>query len=556
MKDHITRNVLIGAVLLIAITIGIGYSYAFFTTKVNVKGNVEEMKVTAGAMELTFQESNNISLPKAKPGDTATKDFTVANTGTMNVDTTYNIKLVFPTAESITFKEEDLQYSLVEYSDSTYSTPKDNGLNKTGFINTGTVKDQEMYLATKITPPEIGIYHYYRLTITFANLDTPQDYNKGAIFNAKINVDNNKDAKLYSKGTPFTDIIVANATDIADDNTDEHNLRYYGPNATVKNYIYFNCEDYNFKEPTNDEDTYANQAKAKNCEKWRIIGLMNNVETESKGTQNLVKIIRDEQLPRTASDSTKTFSWDNKNASTGAETETASGKNDWTTAELMYLLNPDNETHTLNSKTANNSLYWNSGNGQCSTEQNNVTTTCDFTTTGLKNGITKDLIETVKWKLGGIAGPGGAKASDWYEAERSTTVPSGRKTEWIGKIGLMYPSDYGYATGGKGTGSGTYTRDQCLATAIYNSWDSGAYKMDCAWNDWLYDSSKDQWTLTPVVDGYVYVFYVSPSGYVALHSASYARAVRPSLYLTSNVMVINNETSNGSSTYPYILVVE
>ena len=87
------------------------------------------------------------------------------------------------------------------------------------------------------------------------------------------------------------------------------NIRYYG--ASPNNYIYFNCSD------------YSNQSSS-TCETWRIIGVF----------EGKVKLIRGSQIG--------TYAWDNKNTSTGAET--AYGKNDWTDARLMKLLNPGYES--------------------------------------------------------------------------------------------------------------------------------------------------------------------------------------------------------------------
>ena len=88
---------------------------------------------------------------------------------------------------------------------------------------------------------------------------------------------------------------------------DGDNIRYYGANPN--NYIYFNCSD------------YSNQTSS-TCETWRIIGVFD-------GKLKLIK-----------SESIGAYSWDNKDTSTGAENDT--GKNDWTTARLMKLLNPSN----------------------------------------------------------------------------------------------------------------------------------------------------------------------------------------------------------------------
>ena len=71
----------------------------------------------------------------------------------------------------------------------------------------------------------------------------------------------------------------------------------------------------------------------------------------------------------------------------------------------------------------------------------------------------------------------------FYKRERGTTVYSGRSTSWTGKVGLMYPSDYGYATSG-GT---TTNRASCLAKEMYN-WDDSSVS-DCKNNDWMYNSN-------------------------------------------------------------------
>ena len=245
------------------------------------------------------------------------------------------------------------------------------------------------------------------------------------------------------------------ATDDAD-----HNVRYIGANPS--NYVYFNCSDYN-----NQSDS--------TCEKWRIIGVFNNV-TKSDGTkENLVKIIRDESIGN--------YSWDSSDSSVNS----GYGVNDWTDADAMKLLNPG-----YDSVSVGGSLYYNAKSGTCYNSSNNATTSCDFTSTGLKNDTTRNAIETVVWNLGGTASYTSASnglASHFYGYERGTTVYSGRPTTWTGKVGLMYPSDYGYATGG----SSSTSRATCLAKELYN-WDSVS---DCYNNDYLFKSSYVQWTLAP-----------------------------------------------------------
>ncbi len=509
----------------------IGVSYAFFHA--NILGNdlAGENVFKSGTMELTFTDNDDaISLPNAKPGDTDSKTFTVENTGTLDDDGyTYNIKL---TELETTFQQEDLKYKLVEYTDDNFDVEKPDGIKKDGFINTEMVnEDNEMYLAINISRPEKKQKHYYKLTITFEELDVPQDYNQGAIFGGKINVDDKENAKVYIPSKPFTDIVVADDTTIFAD--ESGNIRYAG--ADPANYVWFNCDDYN-------GITQENAVSEKHCEKWRIIGVMKNVEKEDGLQEDLIKIVR--------ADSIGNYSWDNKNASTGAES--AYGKNDWTTAELMYLLNPNYGGHQLNSVTANNSLYWNSGNGKCSNSSGNATTNCDFTSTGLKgddSGPTKSMIESVKWNLGGLGSTYSSTGNPkvFYEAERGTTAYTGRPTTWIGKVGLIYPSDYGFATTG-----GTTGRDACLAKEMYN-WDSGQWKTDCANNSWLKPGST-MWTIMPNSDYSDFAFGVNSGGFVGDNRYVYnASGVRPSLYLSSKVKIAG-EGGNGSAAQPYIIV--
>ena len=137
---------------------------------------------------------------------------------------------------------------------------------------------------------------------------------------------------------------------------DGGNIRYYGANPN--NYIYFNCSD------------YSNQTSS-TCETWRIIGVFDGK----------LKLIKGSQIG--------TYSWDNKNTSTGAENN--SGKNDWTTARLMKLLNPvdyyinDNNDKDSEGNYLGYSLYYNSTSGKCYSGKNNATVDCDFTSTGIKN---------------------------------------------------------------------------------------------------------------------------------------------------------------------------
>ena len=325
------------------------------------------------------------------------------------------------------------------------------------------------------------------------------------------------ETKKNSVNDVINEAVNTNSSMFASDDTDK-NVRYVGANPN--NYVYFNCSDHN--NPTADT-----------CELWRIIGVFNNVTKSDGSKENLVKIIR--------ADSLGNYSWDSSDSSVN----NGYGVNDWTDADAMKLLNPG-----YDSESVGGSLYYNAKSGTCYYGRNNATTSCDFTSTGLKNDITRNAIEEVVWNLGGTNTYNSASnglASHWYGYERRTTVYSGRPTTWTGKVGLMYPSDYGYATSG-GT---TKDRAACLAKELYN-WDSSDFS-DCKGNDYLFDANNVQWTLAPYSAGADGVFRVLRGGGVYSNRASITGAVRPVLFLKSNIQV---DKGTGAKSDPYQLKMQ
>ena len=342
-----------------------------------------------------------------------------------------------------------------------------------------------------------------------------------------------------TKKPPLTGVITtamnSNPSMFATDDPGK-NVRYIGKDPS--NYVYFNCSDYN--NPTADT-----------CELWRIIGVFNNVTKSDGSKENLVKIIR--------ADSLGSYSWDYKKTGVGTSTEDY-GSNDWSDSQLMMMLNP---TNYLKSGYTNSNDIISSGSQQLYSKMGsyyNGTKGCsptaiasgasfsctevDFTSTGLKNDTTRNAIEEVIWNLGGSSTYKDVTPSIFYEREKGTTVYSGRPTTWTGKIGLMYPSDYGYAT----SGGATKDRAACLAKELYN-WDSSDLN-DCKANDYLLDVNKIQWTLAPYSARARYVFSVNTGGYVNNYYASNTDVVRPTLFLKSNVLI---KSGTGESSNPYQL---
>ena len=279
--------------------------------------------------------------------------------------------------------------------------------------------------------------------------------------------------------------------------------RYSGSNDVVKNYVNFNNET------------------------WRIIGVFPTDDGTGK-IENRIKIIREESIGY--------YSWDTSdraiNSGEGINQWGESG--DYEGADLMRLLNPGYESESVN-----NSLYWNRGSGTCYNDFRNGTTACDFSSTGLTENA-KQMIDNAKWYTS--ASNNDITASESYAEERSSTTTqftdSGitvtRTTNWTGKVGLMYPSDYGYAS------SGCRNGEQTLYFYFYET---------CTSTNWLYNSDN-QLLLAPLAEYSISVLNVNSGGNVSLNRADIANGARPVIYLSSSVKITSG---TGTSSDPYTL---
>lgn len=283
---------------------------------------------------------------------------------------------------------------------------------------------------------------------------------------------------------------------------DGGNIRYYG--ASPNNYVYFNCETY----------------PSTNCELWRIIGVFNGK----------VKLMRNSTIG--------SYSWD----TSASSVNNGSGVNEWSQADLMKLLNPEHESESVGG-----SLYYNSKSGTCYNGQNNATISCDFTSTGIKNEITKKMIANFTWNFGMYSDSSDLYSNQIYVKERGTNVfanPSDgitRTSTWNGKIALPHPSDYGYATDFLKCTDNIFDVDETDKT-FYN----------CGANDWMLrvGGTTDYWLLVPnnYHESGVNLAYVS--GYlINATKAFYAYGIIPTLYLKDQIL----HSGDGSQSNPYQL---
>ena len=276
--------------------------------------------------------------------------------------------------------------------------------------------------------------------------------------------------------------------------------RYYG--ASPNNYI---CLDMEGASTCPDKHLY------------RIIGSI----YEEKENTNRIKVIKATPL---TDGTTKGFSWD--------YTSSGSYSNIWAT------ITSGNYSNSLTSgsqlmKLLNSGAWW---NGTSGSYYNNSTTatTVNFTNYKLSDKA-KSYITTSRYYLGGYNN-NPPITNEMYGYERGTLrYNTDRPLYWEGMVGLMYPSDYGYAAG-----------NTCVTgTKLYD------YEGGCMNKDWLYISNTYQWLMSPYSGDSVNVFYVYSTGYVHNDDYSYyAFAARPVFYLNSSASILEGE---GTAAAPYIL---
>ncbi len=299
------------------------------------------------------------------------------------------------------------------------------------------------------------------------------------------------DAVEEPSGKSFDTVFAANNTDIFNEN----GLRYEG--ADPNNYI---CLDNKTSGTCSDSSLL-----------FRIIGLFDedtsNDGTTSNGSKKLLKVIDT-----------------NNYGGTDGKKWNSAGTNNWSTASLKTELNGTYLTTLLGTSNVNSKL--------------------------------SSAIANAKWHLGGANDPNyqTLTAEDIYTEERNTSaIYSGNPSSIYAKVGLMYPSDYGYATVG-----GT-TTDKSSCPAIYN-WSDTLYS-DCKNNDWLFTSqksswgsNKNEWLLSPYSSNSWCAARLYMEGSVIFYGSydvnSHSFAVRPTFYLDSSILKIVG-TGDGSSTNPY-----
>ena len=454
----------------------VGVSYA--TYNLVLKGN-KQHQVNIGSLTLTYEETNNINVT----GDTLkTDEEGIASGNVFNFKVSVNNKT-----------NKEINYIVYLTMDIEYLNNIDKGKvylnNKTKNI---------VYGPSFIT--DLAKYKYensYVLcTNTFTNATETHEYSLTSWISPKTNIFESGGThqtiiggtvkfkvSVETTGTPATDTLIA-LTDNKDNSglyTITHpadNTLQIGATESVTEYRYRGANPKNYV-------TFNNET-------WRIIGVF-PTDDGTGNIENRIKLIRNESIGE--------YAWNNCTSTNDLQCDdTNKYYNDWTGATLNTYLN---------------GTYLNSLTGEAQSMTGNA-----------------------KYYLGGYNNDLEIKKDVMYKYERKTSGSTyyygTNPNSWVGKLALMYASDYGYAAS-----------DECTQT-LY-----GYGNTTCKNNNWLFKGAVE-WILPQFSDDYVSAFVLGSDGFFFdyVDVARHQLAARPVLYLTPVVQITGG---SGTVDDPYTL---
>ena len=358
----------------------------------------------------------------------------------------------------------------------------------------------KIYLIENVTKDSVSIDKLIKSDYLTSGLKNPINNTPLTGCVKKITSDGVTKYKYEEEGCPtnikeyieklYNDESLRESNGLKKDNTPDANIRYHGSNPN--NYVLFNNE------------------------LWRIIGVFGSN----------VKLVRKDGLGN--------LSWDTSESSVNS----GAGVNEWSQSDLKNYLN---------------TMYFGGTTVTCYNGENNRTTTCP---TNKLDNTSKALIDNHIWNTGALnynklynSTTNSYDTVEFYKAERGNEtgkICTGgdacndtveRTTSWTGYIGLLYVTDYAYASSEVDCETNMYKK--VSSTYI------------CKNNNWMFKPNTWYWTLSPRAStsnayGVWFVFGYDVDG----GSAPGAGAVFPTIYLKSNVLI---ESGNGKEDTPYQL---
>ena len=514
MKENMKRKIAMLLTLLGVTSIVIGTTFAIYENTINTNKN---HIIKTGVVNFTLTEStnglvlNNLQELTDYEGMVQEEyyEFTIKNTG--DTKTNYEISLVDKPNSSYTgtiLNEKYIKVGLLKNNSEeiivnlkevnrlidkvTLDVDKSVNYKLRLWLDLKDITDEEkealvgqkIFLALKIN----GIQNMENITIATDKL---------------IALTNNKDNSGLYTITHAKDSTLQIGT-----NEDITEYRYRG--ASPKNYVTFNGET------------------------WRILGVFPTDDGTGK-IENRIKLIKDQSIGE--------YKWDDGTIAYN-----------YTKNDNLMLLQDKNKLKVkyLEKKNKNNFIDLAIAEPAKSALNNwarpaSLNTYLNKTYLNALSTTSQNMIGDTKYYLGGGGNNSNFNSSvDFYSYERKIKNTKSNEfyydknpNSWVGRLGLMYVSDYGYAS------------DNCETKAL-NDYNNSNDLRICNNTNWLFNLKKLEATITQYSNTSTSIHYIADNGtVVSTYQASLAQTVvRPTLYLKSEVRIIDGD---GTSTNPYIL---
>ena len=499
MNKKIRKTIVITLITIIILCLAV--TSAYFAMSVSNTNN-EKINNNSAQLSIVYtdcassKQSDCANMTKNLGlGESFEKTFKVYNNGTLPVD----YKIIFKELTN-TFQNGDLVYTIKDLNDNVLQSERPVPYASVQTTNVNAYLDNIAANTTK----------EFKIVVKLKETTSDQTVNASATYAIKLGLTTQNGGtdgiyNLVSDADPnTTDVITKTAptgevctNTLAYDNTVDNNLRYVGVDPC--NYVSFNNE------------------------LWRIIGVMNNIDDGNGSLATRLKIIRNDSLGEYSKDSSDISIYDGY------------GLANWYDADLMYELNGDYLDTTL---TANTTWYSGINNLKDAT----------FNYQNVLNSESQALIGNAKYYLGlGVYGEYTLNGTpqEWYNYERNNNLSASRNSFWVGKIGLVYPSDYGFA----GADTNAQSNNLCLNNLLFHY----SYYSAC-YSNYIF-KNKRIWTITPYYHNERDSFIIDITGDVRCEGSSSTAAyntidVFPVLYLNQDVKISGG---NGSINSPYTL---
>ncbi len=488
------------SILLAVIITAIGVSFGYFiwnsTTNTDISFTVEGAVVElSDGSDITGANLMPVSSYTNGGKNVVKKDIKIKLKNNVTSNVTVNFKLKINSIDS-GLNHNSFKYNLVNASGTSVKSGNFSTSKAGDSISLYTLSTENNTLTTSISSYILYIY------IDGAMGDNPSTMmNQSFDFSFVVDSTGSMLERIGNATTVISDL------DIGSDGNEgsgvykiEHNAILANSSATGKEIPA--VTDYRYYGPSPDNYICLDMEGQSTCPDRGLYRIIGSIYEENAG-QNLVKVIKATTL---TNGNTKTYAWDSGNNNIWATiTNGTYSNNQISGSNVMKLLNSGDWW-----KGTNNYLNYSL------TEKS------------------KSKVNVSRFYLGGDNSSPNTQAI--YEYERGTKkYNNDRPLYWDGYVGLMYPSDYGYAAG--------------ITCATETS--LGSYSSSCKLKDWLFNSSNWQWFMTPNSNdpSFVWVLYSTGSVYNNLNINT-TGGVTPVFYLSPTTSI---KSGKGTYTAPYIL---